>query len=587
MARSAKASPPLDHLRHTLAHLLAHAVQDEFPSVKFAIGPAIANGFYYDLDPGRPLTAADLKPLEKRMKHLIKQHLPMEAIAADDPDAAGFIAWQPFKREMLTELKAKGENITYYRVGKFIDLCRGGHVANTGGINPDAFTLTHVAGAYWRGDSAKPMLQRIYGLAFASKAELDAALKQQAEAKKRDHKILGPELDLFTFSDLVGAGLPLWTPKGTLVRNLLDGYVQELRRAAGYVQVEIPHITKKDLYEKSGHWQKFHDELFQIKTREGHLFTMKPMNCPHHTQIYARKQHSYRELPQRYANTTMCYRDEQTGELAGLSRARSFTQDDAHVFCREVQASDEIRKIWRIVKTFYRAAGFPLSVQLSLSDPKQPGKYLGDKTTWQRAETILRQVVKTEKAKVTEAPGEAAFYGPKIDFLASDSLGREWQVATIQLDMVMPERFDLTCVNEKGEHERVVMIHAAIMGSIERFLSILIEHFAGAFPLWLSPVHIELLTVAKKHHITAKKLQKILDHAGLRVHLDDSNETVGYKIRRAEKQKVPYMIVVGDQEKSLRKLAVRVRGKKQVTIVTLKSWLPKIQKLVASRSVKL
>lgn len=582
-----KSTPSLDHLRHTLAHLLAHAVQDTFPSAKFAIGPSIDNGFYYDLDPGRPLTQEDLKPLEKRMKHLIKQHLPMEAMAADNPAVHNFVARQPFKQEMLSELEAQHQKVTYYQVGKFIDLCRGGHVANTGDINPDAFTLTHIAGAYWRGDSTKPMLQRIYGLAFATKAELDQEVARLAEAKKRDHKILGPELDLFTFSELVGGGLPLWTPKGTLVRDLLDNFVWTLRQAAGYERVDIPHITKKDLYERSGHWQKFHDELFQIKTREGHLFAMKPMNCPHHTQIYARRQHSYRELPQRYASTTKVYRDEQTGELAGLARVRAITQDDAHVFCRESQVEAEARKIWKIIKAFYAAAGFSMSVRLSLSDPQHPEKYLGDKAKWQRAEDILRRVIKAEKATATEATGEAAFYGPKIDFIAQDSLGRQQQLATIQLDMVMPERFDLSCVNEKGEHERIVMLHAAIMGSIERYLSILIEHFGGAFPLWLSPVQIEILTVAKKHNPTGKKLWTILHDAGLRVHLDDSDETVGYKIRRAEKQKTPYMIVVGDKEKSLRQLAIRVRGKKDVKKVSLSVWLKQLNTIIAKRALGL
>ena len=580
-------TPLLDHLRHTLAHLLAHAVQDAFPRATFAIGPTIADGFYYDFGLDRPLTPEDLKPLEKRMKHLIKQRLLLESVPADDPAVTAFIAKQPFKQEMLRELDSQGAKVTFYHVGKFIDLCRGGHVANTGDINPEAFTLTHVAGAYWRGDSTKPMLQRIYGLAFATKEELDAALQQQAEAKKRDHKILGPELDLFTFSELVGGGLPLWTPRGTLIRDLLDSFVWELRQAAGYERVDIPLLTKKDLYEKSGHWQKFHDELFQIKTREGHLFAMKPMNCPHHTQIYARKQHSYRELPQRYVSTTKVYRDEQTGELSGLVRVRAITQDDAHVFCRQDHVVSESRKIWKIVKTFYRAAGFQLDVRLSLRDPTHPEKYLGDVKRWNLAEATLRQVVKAEKAKVIEAVGEAAFYGPKIDFLAKDSLGREWQVATIQLDMVMPERFDLVCTNEKGDHERIIMIHTAIMGSLERYLAILIEHFAGAFPLWLAPVQIQVLTVAKKHQATGRQLFALLHQAGVRVYLDDSDETVGYKIRQAEKQKVPYMIVVGDKEKSLRKLAVRVRGKKQVKTVAVKAWLPQLQKLITARSLSL
>lgn len=580
-------TPHLDGVRHTLAHLLAHAVQDQFAHPKFAIGPTIDNGFYYDIELDRPLTPEDLKPLEKRIKHLIKQRLAMKKIEATDPGVQDYLATQPFKQELLAELKNKQETATFYQIGSFIDLCRGGHVDTSGDINPDAFKLTHIAGAYWRGDSAKPMLQRIYGVAFNTKAELDAYILQQAEAAKRDHKILGPELDLFTFSELVGSGLPLWTPRGTMVRHLLDAYVWELRHAAGYERVEIPHITKQDLYEKSGHWQKFQDELFKIKTREGHVFAMKPMNCPHHTQIYNRKQHSYRELPQRYANTTMCYRDEQSGELAGISRTRAFTQDDAHVFCRESQVEGEMRKVWKIVKAFYQAAGFSLSVRLSLHDPAHPEKYLGDETRWKKAEQALRRVITAEKAKAVEAIGEAAFYGPKIDFMAEDSIGRQWQVATIQLDMNLPERFDLTCISEQGERERIVMIHAAIMGSIERFLSILIEHHAGAFPFWLAPTQIEIIPVTTKHNAIGKKLFATLGAAGLRVHLDDANESVGYKIRRAEKMKVPYMIVVGDKEKSLTKLSIRVRGKKQVRPVTLKTWIPALQRLTTRRTTTL
>lgn len=577
----------LEHIRHTLAHLLAHAVQDAFPNTKFAIGPAIDNGFYYDLDPGRNLTPDDLKQLEKRVRHLIKQRLPMKSVGTENPGLANFIESQPYKQELLEEIKAKGEPATFYQIGKFVDLCRGGHVENSGEIHPDAFALSHVAGAYWRGDSTKPMLQRIYGLAFSTKAELDAYRLQQAEAKKRDHKILGPELDLFTFSDLVGSGLPLWTPKGTLVRDLLDDYVWQLRKAAGYDRVDIPHLTKKDLYETSGHWEKFKNELFQIKTREGHVFAVKPMNCPHHTQIYARKQHSYRELPQRYASTTKVYRDEQTGELAGLARVRGITMDDAHVFCREGQVVSEARVIWKIVKTFYQSAGFELKIRLSLRDPKQPEKYLGDDRRWRQAENTLRQVIKAEKAKAVEALGEAAFYGPKIDFMAEDSLGREWQVATIQVDMNMPERFDLSCVNEKGEHERIVMLHAAIMGSLERYLAVLIEHFGGAFPLWLSPVQIQVIPVATKHNANGKKLTKALMESGLRVHLDDADETVGYKIRKAEKQKVPYMIVVGDKEKSLKNLMVRFRGKTAPKKTTLMAFIAASQKLIQTKKISL
>lgn len=580
-------TPSIEQVRHTLAHLLAHAVQDQFTDAKFAIGPAIDNGFYYDIDVPRPITAEDLKPLEKRMKHLIKQRLVMEQVDPSDPAAGNFIANQPYKKELYDEVRGKGETATFYRIGSFIDLCRGGHVSSAADINPDAFKLTHVAGAYWRGDSNKQMLQRIYGIAFTTKEELDAYLVRQAEAAKRDHKILGPELDLFTFSELVGSGLPLWTPRGTLVRHLLDSYVLELRQAAGYERVEIPHITKKDLYEKSGHWQKFQDELFKVTTREGHLFAMKPMNCPHHTQIYNRKQHSYRELPQRYANTTMCYRDEQSGELAGISRTRAFTQDDAHVFCRETQVEAEMRKIWKIVRSFYKAAGFELSVRLSLHDPAHPEKYLGDEQRWKKAEHALRGVIKAEKVQAVEAIGEAAFYGPKIDFMAEDSIGRQWQVATIQLDMNLPERFNLTCVNEQGDHERIVMIHAAIMGSIERFMSILIEHHAGAFPLWLSPVQVQIIPVTTKHNTIGKRLAAMLVKSGIRANLDDANESVGYKIRRAEKQKVPYMIVVGDKERSLTKLAIRVRGKKLVRTTTLKAFTTSTSALTAKHATSL
>ena len=392
------------------------------------------------------------------------------------------------------------------------------------------------------------MLTRIYGLAFGTKDELESYEKQLEEAKKRDHKKLGPELDLFTFSDLVGAGLPLWTPKGTLLRDLLEGFVWELRSARGYERIDIPHITKKELYEKSGHWEKFKNELFRIQTREGHEFVMKPMNCPHHTQIYARKLWSYRELPQRYANTTKVYRDEQTGELAGLSRVRAITQDDAHVFCRHVQVKAEMAKIWDIIETFYGAFGFSLSVRLSLHDPKNMKAYLGTEEIWEKAEGELRSLVKEKKASAVEAIGEAAFYGPKIDFMGKDSIGREWQVATIQLDMNMPERFDLVCVNEKGEKERIAMIHAAIMGSIERFLAVLIEHYGGAFPLWLSPVQATILPVSEKHIEQAKAALLELRTAGIRAELSDPNESLGKRVRIVKLQKVPYWLVIGDKD---------------------------------------
>ncbi len=366
--------------------------------------------------------------------------------------------------------------------------------------------------------------------------------------KERDHRTIGKDLDLFTFSDLVGPGLPLWTPKGTVIRQELDRFIWEMRSAKGYERVTIPHITKKDLYEKSGHWQKFADELFKIISREEREYAMKPMNCPHHTQIFDRKPHSYREMPQRYAETTMVYRDEQSGELGGLTRVLSITQDDAHVFCRSGQVKEEFLKIWDIVDTFYKTFGFTLRVRLSFRDPATPEKYLGTPEIWDKAEAELRDIAKERGADAFEGPGEAALYGPKLDFMAKNAAGREWQVATIQLDMNIPERFDLTCINEKGEKERIVMIHAAIAGSLERCIAVLLEHYDGALPLWLAPVQVKVLSVSEKHAAYAKTVADELKSAGIRTELDISDESLGKKIRAAKTQKIPATIVVGDKE---------------------------------------
>lgn len=365
---------------------------------------------------------------------------------------------------------------------------------------------------------------------------------------KNDHRVIGKELDLFTFSDLVGPGLPMWTPKGSIIREELDKFVWQLRSKYAYSKVTIPHITKKELYETSGHWDKFSDELFRITSREGKEYAMKPMNCPHHTQIFARKPHSYREMPQRYAETTMVYRDEQSGELGGLTRVLSITQDDSHVFCRTSQIKDEFLKIWDIIDTFYKAFGFTLRVRLSFRDINTPEKYLGTKEIWNTAESELREIAEKRNADYFEGPGEAALYGPKLDFMAKNSAGREWQVATIQLDMNMPERFDLTCMNEKGEKERIVMIHSAITGSIERCAAVLIEHFAGNFPLWLSPIQVKIIPVRENHNAVAKEVFEILKENNIRAELDDADENLGSKVRDAKNNKVPYWIVIGDKE---------------------------------------
>jgi len=569
----------LEQKRHTLAHLLAAAVLIEYPHAKLTLGPAIDYGFYYDIDfsGGEAPGDEDLKKIQTQMRKMLDSWKVFSHREVSRGEALELYKDNPFKTELINEIADRGETITLYTVGEgkseFTDLCRGGHSENPSQeIAANSFKLDKVAGAYWRGDEKNPMLTRIYGLAFDSKEELDAYEQQIEEAKKRDHRKLGKEMDLFTFSDLVGSGLPLWTPNGTIVRHLLDEYIWKLRSKHDYQRVTIPHITKKDLYEKSGHWDKFADELFRITTREGKQYALKPMNCPHHTQIFNRKPHSYRQMPQRYAETTMVYRDEQSGELGGLTRVLSITQDDSHVFCRHNQVKDEFFRIWDIVDTFYGAFGFDnMRVRLSFHEPTELIKYLGTKEIWEDAENALRDIAKARKADYFEAPGEAAMYGPKLDFMAKDSLGREHQVATIQLDMNLPERFDLNCINEKGEKERIVMIHCAIMGSIERFTAVLFEHLGGNFPLWLAPEQVRIIPVTDIHLDYAAKVLEELKAVGIRANLDDSNESMGKKIRLAKTDRLPYFIVVGDKEIADKKVTLESRNgeSKELTLETV------------------
>ena len=550
-------SPNLEHQRHSLAHLLAAAVLDLYPDAKRTIGPAIDNGFYFDFEFSSPVSEEDLPRIEARMREILPTWTSVTRHEMTTDEAKAEYPGNQYKHELIDDIVARGEELTFYKSGEYWDLCRGGHVDDLSKIDPKSFVLSKVAGAYWRGDEKNPMLTRIYGLAFATRKDLASYQAMLAEAAKRDHRLLGKQLDLFTFSPLVGAGLPLWTPKGTVLRHQLDQFVWELRAARGYDRVEIPHITKKDLYEKSGHWTKFSDELFHDRTREGHEFVMKPMNCPHHAQIYDRRQWSYRELPQRYANTTMVYRDEQTGELGGLNRVLSITQDDAHVFCRMSQAQEEALRIWDIIEELYGAFGFELRVRLSTHDPETPDKYLGTADQWAAAENILAELARDRGAIPLPGVGEAAFYGPKLDFMAEDALGRKHQVATIQFDFNQPERFDLTCVSESGEPEQIVMIHAAIMGSIERFLAVLIEHVAGKFPLWLSPVQVRVLPISDKFETYAAEVSRVLRAAGLRIESPDASESLGKRIRAAEMDKVPYTVVIGEKEEAEKLVSVR------------------------------
>ncbi|MBX2866999.1 threonine--tRNA ligase [Candidatus Kaiserbacteria bacterium] len=546
----------LEHKRHTLAHLLAAAVVQHYPNAKLTLGPAIENGFYYDIDFGdETFSEDDLKRIQKTMKKTLSSWKEFTHEEVSPEQAREMYADNPFKLELIDDIVEKGEKITLYTAGDFTDLCRGGHVENPAEeISADTFKLDKVAGAYWRGDEKNPMLTRIYGLAFDTKEDLEAYEKQQEEAKKRDHRKLGKELDLFTFSDLVGPGLPLYTPKGQLMRESITDLLWNISKKYGYQKVSIPHITKVDLYETSGHAAKFKDEFFYVDgAQSGDKFVLKPMNCPHHTQIYDSKPRSYKELPIRMSEVTHMYRDEKPGQLVGLSRVRAITIDDAHIFCTPEHIKDEAINIVKIIEEFYTSFGLwnkgeTFWVSLSVRDPEKPEDYLGEDENWNKAEQYLQEVSDELGLDAKRIEGEAAFYGPKLDFMFTDALGRERQLATIQLDFVMPERFGLEYVDKDGEKKIPVMIHRAIAGSLERFMVIMIEHFAGAFPLWLAPEQVRIVPVAEAHLPYAKEVLQKLSDADLRVTLDDSKESMGKKIRGAKKDKLPYFIVIGDKE---------------------------------------
>lgn len=581
----------LQAIRHSTSHVLAQAVLELFPDAKLAIGPAIEEGFYYDFDlGGQTFSEDDLSALEKKMRHIIKQNQKFEQSEMDIDEAIKELKRkkQPYKVELAEEFKKRGDKkVGFNKMSttdgkeKFIDLCAGGHIASTKEIG--AIKLLKVAGAYWRGDEKNKMLQRIYGVAFANEEDLKQHLDQLKMAEERDHRKLGQELDLFTFSELVGGGLPMFTPRGAIIRNSLDDYLIKLQEPKGFQRVWIPHLAKKELYQVSGHWDKFADDIFHVSSKGEETFVLKPMNCPHHTQIYASRQRSYRDLPIRYFEITSMYRDEKAGQLHGLTRVRSITIDDAHVFCRPDQIENEANLIYDIIEDFYKVIGMEIVPRLSISDPKQQDKYIGDRKTWEKAESQLRMILKKRTKSFKEEEGEAAFYGPKIDFEAKDAIGRKWQLATIQLDFNMPERFKLEYIDEKGERVRPVMIHRAIAGSFERFMGVLIEHYGGAFPAWLAPVQTMIATVSDKFNEDAKILANELSLAGIRVEIDDSAETVGNKVRKAEKQKVPYMLVFGEKEAKGSKITVRKRGDKKMEEIDKEKFIEELQKEIAER----
>ncbi|MBI4114474.1 MAG: threonine--tRNA ligase [Candidatus Niyogibacteria bacterium] len=568
----------IDYTRHSLSHLLAMAVLKKFPKAKLGIGPTIENGFYYDFLLPKPITPDDLKEFEKEMRILIEKKLGFTGKKTTPAGTKKILKNQPFKQELIKDFAKEKKQLTLYTTGHFTDLCKGGHVKNTAEINPEAFTLTKIAGAYWKGNEKNPQLTRIYGVAFGTKKELDEYLAMQAEAEKRDHKKLGVELGLFTTSELVGQGLPLFTPKGTVIRDMLERFIEQLNKEHGYQKIWIPHLARPELYKTSGHWDKFQDNLFHIKGK-GSEFVLKPMNCPHHTQIYASEARSYRDLPIRFFETTTVYRDEKSGELGGLTRVRSITQDDGHVFFRGDQLEQEFDIILSMQKNILEKVGLTdYWVSLSLRDPKNKKAYLGDDATWNKAERAMTALLQKKKINFKPIIGEAAFYGPKMDLMVRDSLGREWQLSTVQLDLNMPKRFGLEYIDEQGKKQTPVMIHRAFMGSTERFIGILIEHFAGAFPLWLAPVQITILTLNEKVSAYANEIKKELEEKNIRVSLDDRNESIGKKIRGAELQKIPYAIIIGEKEQQSKTISIRARGKKDLGTMPFSDFLKKIEK---------
>lgn len=578
----------LHAMRHSLAHIMATAVTILWPEAKLGVGPVVDNGFYYDIDLGTTkISEEDFAVIESRMAEIIKDNqvfarfeLPIDEAIAWAKDAS-----QPYKEELLNDLKRAGttvakdldsdalgtiaegdaavENVSFYKNGSFTDLCRGPHVESTGKVG--AFKLMRVAGAYWRGKESNPQMQRLYGVAFATPKELRLHLDMLEEAKKRDHRKLGRELDLFTFSDKVGSGLPLFTPRGTVLRDALVAFAEERRYIGGFDRVSIPHITKTDLYKTSGHWDKFGDELFLVESQEtSDNFALKPMNCPHHNEIYASQPRSYRDLPVKYFETTTVYRDEKSGELGGLSRVRSITQDDSHSYCRRDQVAEVVGGLVEDVRTMYTTFGMSIKARLSYRDDSD--KYFGDPVLWDEAQQTIRQLAESNELEFFEAAGEAAFYGPKIDFMAMDAIGREHQVATVQLDFVQPERFELEYTAEDGTSQRPVMVHCALLGSVERFLSVYIEHTAGKFPVWVAPEQIRLISVNQEQVTVdfAANIQAQARTLGLRVAVDNANESVGKKIRAAEIAKVPYTIVIGEKEIETNELTPRIRKDMEV-----------------------
>ncbi|MBI4991608.1 MAG: threonine--tRNA ligase [Candidatus Harrisonbacteria bacterium] len=570
----------LEEIRHSLAHLLAAAVLKKYPKTKLGIGPVIENGFYYDFLLPQSISDADLPELEKEMRRLIHLGLDFKGEKLTPIKAKKMFRGQPFKQELIKEFVKEKKSLTAYHTGDiFTDLCRGGHVKNTKKINPEGFKLTHLAGAYWKGSEKNPMLTRIYGLAFADKKTLEDHLRMMEEAKKRDHRKLGKELQLFEIVDEVGPGLPLFYPKGAILRRLVENYITELQERHGYLPIWVPHITKGELYKISGHLDKYDAMYPPMKLKDEADYYLKPMSCPHFMMLYKSLPHSYKELPVRWTYTGTVYRHEKSGELSGLTRVRSISQDDCHVFARPDQIEQEINLLLDTIEEVYKKFGFnDFWVRISTHDPKNKSKYIGDEKVWQKSEEALTHLIQKRGWKHEIGVGEAAFYGPKLDFIFKDVIGREWQLSTIQLDMNLPKRFELEYTDAEGKKRQLVVIHRAILGSTERFLGILIEHLGGAFPAWLAPVQAIILPISEKQKDYADKIFIQLKNAGIRTELNDANESLGKRIRQAEMEKIPYIIVVGADEETNKTVSVRERQKGNLGAMIPEKFIEEINK---------
>lgn len=596
----------LEIMRHSTAHLMAAAVLELFPSTKFGAGPVVENGFYYDFELERQLTPSDLVKIEVKMRELAKKNLAFERreMMIDEAIKLFKSLGQKYKVELLEDIKKFGTTklkeiketteimeikeigagkVTIYKTGKFIDLCRGPHVQSVKEIG--AFKVWKLAGAYWRGDEKQEQLQRIYGLAFASQKELDGYLKMLEEAKKQDHRTLGRDLEIFTFSEEIGAGLPIWLPNGTILRDELEKLAKEKESELGYLRVSTPLITKENLFFKSGHLPHYRESMYSPMDIDGENYYLKPMNCPFHHTIYASKKRSYRDLPLRLAEYGMCHRYEKSGELQGLMRVRSMMMNDAHIYVRPDQVKVEIKEVIKLHGYYYKLFGVKeVNYRLSLHDPKGlGGKYVNMPEAWKKNEQILREVLKELKVRFYEAENEAAFYGPKIDINIYSAIGKEYTLGTVQLDFAQPQKFNLVYTDKDGKEKMPYCIHRAPLSVHERLIGFLIEHFAGAFPVWLSPVQIVLIPVGSAHIKPARKLAEEMKKAGLRVEIYDANETVGYKIRRAEKQKAPYMIVLGDKEVKSKKLSIRFRGQKNLKVMMVKKFIEQVKEEMEKR----